>query len=83
MHYLSPAVRFVATMNNDHTTRPLSARVIDRAAVVDLTLEPRTAVAHAGLELTEDQILAIADLEFPLRPKGATFSIRSALSFSF
>jgi hypothetical protein len=78
--FLSPAVRFVATMNNDHTTRPLSARVIDRAAVVDLALEPRTALAHAGMDLTEDQILAIADLEVPLRPKGATFSIRCALS---
>lgn len=33
---ISEACRFVATINNDHTTQPLSPRIIDRAAVVSL-----------------------------------------------
>lgn len=34
--YISPACRFAATINNDHTTTELSPRIIDRAAVVVL-----------------------------------------------
>lgn len=78
--FLSPAVRFVATINNDLTTRPLSPRVLDRAAVVELTMEPPEAVRQTGLQLTEDQLEAISDLSFRLKSKGATFSFRTAQS---
>ncbi|MCK6445342.1 MAG: AAA family ATPase [Planctomycetes bacterium] len=78
--FLSPSVRFVATINNDHTTRPLSPRVLDRAAVVEVTIDPRHAVQQAGLALDEEQIEAIGQLDFITSLKGATFSLRSALS---
>lgn len=79
---LSPAVRFVATINNDHTTRPLSPRVIDRSAIVELDLEPRQAVrlAHAAIE--DDHLLPITELDELLRSRGASFSLRSARSLS-
>ena len=78
--FLAPSVRFVATVNADHTTRPLSPRVLDRAAVVEITIEPRDAVAKVGLSLTDDQVDAISDLDFLARTKGATFSLRTARS---
>jgi hypothetical protein len=78
--FLSPSVRFVATINNDHTTRPLSPRILDRAAVVEVTIDPRDAVRQAGLAIDAEQSEAIADLDFITSIKGATFSLRSALS---
>ncbi len=78
--FLAPSVRFVATVNSDHTTRPLSPRVLDRAAVVEITIEPRDAIAAVGLELCDDQVDAIADLDFLARGKGATFSLRTSRS---
>ncbi len=78
--FLAPNVRFVATINSDLTTRPLSPRVLDRIAIVELTMEPRRALAEAGLDLDPDMVSAITDLSFLIRSKGATFSFRSALS---
>jgi len=78
--FLSPALYCVGTINSDHTTRPLSPRVLDRAAVVHLTLDPSEALSRAGLELREEQTLAIAGLDHLLSPRGASFSIRTAKS---
>jgi hypothetical protein len=75
---LSPAIRFVATINSDHTTRPLSPRVLDRAAVVTLELTAKEALKRIALPLEEASVRAIADLDFLLRPKGSPFSIRTA-----
>ncbi|MEZ6017315.1 MAG: hypothetical protein R3F49_19535 [Planctomycetota bacterium] len=75
---LSPAVRFVATINSDHTTRPLSPRVLDRAAVVTLELTAKEALKRVALPLQEWSVHAIANLDFLLRPKGSPFSIRTA-----
>jgi hypothetical protein len=79
---LSPAVRFVATINSDHTTRPLSPRVIDRAAVVELDIEPREALRLANAQVDDDQLLPITELDEALRSRGASFSLRSARSLS-
>lgn len=76
--FLSPAVRFVATINADHTTRPLSQRVLDRAAVVTLETSAKDAFARAGLVLPDKVAGAIKELDFVLRPKGSPFSIRTA-----
>ena len=78
--FLSPAIRFVATINADHTGRPISPRVLDRAAVVDIALEPRQALAALGVELDTDQLSALDEIDFLLRDKGATFSLRTAKS---
>ncbi len=75
---LSPAVRFVATVNADHTTRPLSPRVLDRAAVITLELTAKEALKRVALPLEDASVAAIADLDFLLRPKGSPFSIRTA-----
>jgi len=77
---LSPAIRIVATVSGDHTARPLSPRILDRAAVVDLRREPRQSLSQAGLRVLEDMMMAIGDLDFLVRVKGAGFSLRAALS---
>lgn len=78
--FLSPAVRFVATLNTDHTTRPLSPRVLDRLAIVELSLDPQRAIERAGVTLAPEAVEAIATLTFCLKNKGGNFSYRTALS---
>ena len=77
---ISPALRFVATINNDHTTLSLSPRVLDRASIVELSLEPRTTLDRAKLELEEKQIMSIEELDALLKYKNAMFSLRAAES---
>lgn len=77
---LSRAVRFIATINNDHTVLPLSPRVLDRSSLVEIPLGPTEALARAGIELDETQTGVIVDLDYELRERGTTFSIRTALS---
>jgi hypothetical protein len=76
--FVSPALRFVATLNNDHTTLSLSPRVLDRASIIELTLEPRTTLDRAKLELEEQQIMSIEELDALLKYKNAMFSLRAA-----
>ncbi|RKZ81520.1 MAG: hypothetical protein DRR19_22145 [Candidatus Parabeggiatoa sp. nov. 1] len=78
--FISPAIRFVATINNDHTTLSLSPRVLDRASIIDMTLEPRTTLDRAKLELDEQQIMSIEELDVLLKYKNAMFSLRAAES---
>ena len=78
--YLAPTVRFVATVNTDHTTRKLSPRVLDRASVIELAVDPGAAMRKIGLLLELEQIEAIKDIDFRVKRKGAGFSFRSALS---
>jgi hypothetical protein len=78
--FVSPALRFVATINNDHTTMSLSPRVLDRASIVELTLEPRYTLERAKLELDEKQIMSIEELDALLKYKNAMFSLRAAES---
>lgn len=77
---ISPALRFVATINNDHTTLSLSPRVLDRTSIVELSLEPRTTLDRAKLELEEKQIMSIEELDALLKYKNAMFSLRAAES---
>lgn len=78
--FLSPALRFIGTVNSDHTTRSLSPRVLDRAAVIHLELNPKQALARIGLDLEAPLVNAISGLDFRLRRRGASFSIRTARS---
>ncbi|HHB92837.1 MAG TPA: AAA family ATPase [Thioploca sp.] len=76
---ISPALRFIATINNDHTTLSLSPRVLDRASIIELTLEPRITLERARLdELNEQQIMSIEELDTILKYKNAMFSLRAA-----
>lgn len=76
--FISPALRFVATVNVDHTTRPLSPRILDRAAVIQLEMDPRRALELVGLQLEDAQLEAVISLDDMLADRGAGFSIRSA-----
>ncbi len=76
--FISPALRFAATINNDHTTLSLSPRVLDRASIVELSLEPRYTLEKAKLELDEKQIMSIEELDALLKYKNAMFSLRAA-----
>lgn len=78
--YLSPAVRFVATLNNDHTTRSLSPRVLDRAAVIELGVTPEVALDCSGISISAEQLESLRQLNFILRLKGVCFSHRTAAS---
>jgi hypothetical protein len=78
--FLSPALRMVGTINSDHTVRTLSPRVLDRAAVIELSIQPHEAVRRVGLELEKQELDAIADLDFKLRQRGIVFSYRTAES---
>jgi len=78
--FLSPAVSFLATINNDHTTRPLSPRVLDRAALIELRMETKEVLARVGATVLADELEAISDLDFHLRSRGASFSVRAATS---
>jgi len=77
---ISPSLRFVATINNDHTTLSLSPRVLDRASIIELTLEPRNTLERAKLDLEEKQIMSIEELDALLKYKNAMFSLRAAES---
>lgn len=78
--FIPPSVRFVATINNDHTTLSLSPRVLDRASIIELNLEPRAILERARLEIEEKQIMAVEELDALLKYKNATFSLRAAES---
>ncbi|RMD82254.1 MAG: hypothetical protein D6815_09690 [Candidatus Dadabacteria bacterium] len=78
--YLSPFVRFIGTINIDHTARSLSPRVLDRAAVVEFSLDPEKALQEVGVQLDPRSLEAVRELTFRLRHTPATFSIRTALS---
>jgi hypothetical protein len=76
--FIVPTLRFVATINNDHTTLSLSPRVLDRSSIIELNLEPRTTLDRLKLELDEKQIMSIEELDALLKYKNAMFSLRAA-----
>lgn len=78
--FLAPSLMFVATLNNDHTVRPLSPRVLDRAALVEVSATGRAALKRIGLSLADDAEEAIEELNDLLEPRGVAFSVRSARS---
>ena len=78
--FLVPSLRFVATLNNDHTVKPLSPRVLDRSALIEVVSSGRMALKRAGIQLDEDIEDSIDQLNNLLESRGAAFSVRSASS---
>ncbi len=78
--FLAPSLRFVATLNNDHTVKPLSSRVLDRAALIEVVSSGRAALQRAGVQVRSEIAEVIEDLNSLLAPRGAAFSVRSARS---
>lgn len=58
---ISPALRFLATINNDHTTETLSPRLVDRASVITLPAADRRALIRTPRSFTP-QIISWAAL---------------------
>jgi len=54
--------------------------VLDRSSLVELPMGPHDAIRRAGVTVGEDVIAAITDLDYELRARGTTFSIRTAQS---
>lgn len=78
--FLSPAVRFIATINTDHTTQPLSPRVLDRAALITVQASVDRLLGVAGLSAVDPAFIdAIKSIAESFRPFGAHFSRRTAL----
>ena len=80
--FLSPALSFLATINSDHTTRPLSPRVLARSALINLEMETKEVLKRVHVELEEDELEAVSALDFLLSRRGASFSLRAAKSLS-
>lgn len=77
---LVPSLKFVATVNNDHTVKPLSPRVLDRAALIEVVSSGRAALERAGVNLSPELAEVIDELNDLLSARGAGFSVRSARS---
>lgn len=80
--YIPPNLKFVATINNDHTVRPLSARILDRAALIEVSASGKDAIRRAGLEGIPGVADIIEDLNYRLESHGVAFSVRTACSLS-
>ena len=79
--FLSPNLYFVCTVNVDHTVRPLSPRVIDRASVIELRSGARESLRRGGVSAKENTVAALEHLNRILASKSIAFSIRTAISF--
>lgn len=77
---LAPSLRFIATLNNDHTVKPLSPRVLDRSALIEVSSSGRDALKRADVAISDDLADVIDDLNDLVAPRGAAFSVRSARS---
>jgi hypothetical protein len=78
--YIPPNLKFVATINNDHTVRPLSARILDRAALIEVSASGKDAIKRAGLEAIPEVADIVEDLNYCLESHGVAFSVRTAFS---
>jgi AAA domain (dynein-related subfamily) len=78
--FLTPNLKLVATLNNDHTVRPLSPRVLDRAALLEVSATGRAALQRVGVVVSADVEDIVENLNDLLEAHGVAFSVRSALS---
>jgi hypothetical protein len=79
--YLPPSLVLVGTLNNDHTVRALSPRVLDRATLIEVTATGRTALSRVGMIGSHPVIEEVVeDLNEVLALRGVAFSVRSARS---
>lgn len=79
--YLPPTLVLVGTLNNDHTVRPLSPRVLDRATLIHISATGRAALERVGISSLSPTIEEVVeDLNDVLEPRGVAFSVRAARS---
>ncbi|WP_224984223.1 hypothetical protein [Geomonas agri] len=80
--YLPPNLKFVATINNDHTVRPLSARILDRSALIEVSASGKDAMKRAGIDDINQIGDIVEDLNYRIESHGVAFSVRTACSLS-
>lgn len=79
--YLPPTLILAGTLNNDHTVRALSPRVLDRATLIDIAATGRSALARVGITAVSPLVEEIVEaLNMLLEPRGVAFSVRTARS---
>lgn len=78
--FLAPSVRFVGTIDVEGTRRSLSLRVLDRSAVIPISMDPRTALERTSIKLTPKQLESVVELDQITRPLHASFSLHAAHS---
>lgn len=78
--YLPPSLVIVATVNNDHTVRPLSPRVLDRSALIEVSATGRAALRRVDFNFTDVIEDIVEELNILLEARGVSFSVRSASS---
>ena len=67
-------LRFVATINNDHTTEELSPRLIDRACIITLPdFDARTLPAAAKIPASNVEIISWQNLRDAFNPPNPSF----------
>ncbi|MCB9913899.1 MAG: hypothetical protein H6828_01975 [Planctomycetes bacterium] len=78
--FLSPAVRFVATLDEPVRNEALSPRLLDKAAVVRLSVQPREALALTGVSVDKKMTGVIETLDACTRDLCASFTFSTAQS---
>lgn len=78
--FLPPNLLLVATLNNDHTGRPLSPRILDRGALIEISATGRIALLQVAEEWPAEVTELVGLLNDILELRGVSFSVRSAQS---
>jgi hypothetical protein len=76
--FISPAVRFVATVDDPIRPGLFTPRLLDSAAVVPLSMKPAKALELGEVELDAPQIEAITELDRSAREFHTPFSLTDA-----
>lgn len=78
--FLSPAIKFIGTVNTDHSVRKLTQRILDRSSIIKIEITPSTILKHVGLEDIQNTLTeCIADLNMVLDGRYR-FSYRTGMS---
>lgn len=80
--YLPPSLMLVGTLNRDHSVKALTARILDRAAFIEVGVTCRQALHRANVQLPIEMIEALEELNAALAGRDASFSIRTAKSLA-
>lgn len=78
--FLPPNLMLVATLNNDHTGRPLSPRVLDRGALLEISATGEAALIQVDPDWPSEVTELVGRLNNMLELRGVSFSVRSARS---
>jgi hypothetical protein len=80
--FLSPTVRFVATVDEPLRPESLTARLLDDVGIVELTISTADALRLSGASLTTKQIEGLVALDRCTRPFLAGINLTTANSIS-